>query len=200
MISAVLLSPLLFLLYCTPFLRRSSINILLFIALVKQNKSLFTMRRNFIEYYFKEAKAMAFVEGLEELRYHQALGREVVILSASPAWLVKGIIRYMGLSDIKVVGSKLVMRFSSLQISQYCYAKNKLKMAEESGLDCSTWSHGYSDSPADIPVLKACGKRVLINVSSKTLGVFKRHLTTETNALVWNGKHYYLRYADMHPS
>jgi phosphatidylglycerophosphatase C len=165
--------------------RKLGINILCYISTAFQNMSLFILRKNFIDYYFSAAGAVVYADGVEELRQHQKNGAEVIILSGCPHWLLHGVAKHIGLIGCKIIGSEQSSKNYALLLKNHCYRENKIKMAREAGATEVEWAIGYSDSLADIPMLRSCHRKVLINVSSRTMSKFRKNLVEPIECRAW---------------
>lgn len=179
------LFPVVGMLVTNSYTRKFGLNIGCFIATAFQYKSLFKLRSQFIHYYFNKAGAVAYAEGLDELAQHQREKRSVAIISGCPQWLLHGVVKHIGIENAKVIGSKLKVINGALLLKKHCYQANKLEMAMASGMDISTWIVGYSNSRADIPILRECSSKVLVNVPVNKLNEFRKHLEEPIQARVW---------------
>ena len=181
----IVLLPLIGAFYYFPVTRKFGINIWCYLSTAFQNESLFNLRKDFIEYYFSTSGAVVYAEGVKELRQCQQNGTPVIILSGSPRWLLHGVVKHLGLTGCKIIGSEQSVVKYALLLKNHCYRKNKLKMANEAGVAENGWAVGYSDSMSDIPMLRACHRKVLINVSLSKLPRFKRKLTEPIEVRAW---------------
>ena len=114
-----------------------------------------------------------FEEALELIRTHQAAGRKVVIISASPEEIVAPLARYLGADE--AVATRALLdedgRYSG-ELEFYAYGPHKAtamrEMAEREGIDLDA-SYAYSDSITDIPMLEAVGHPVVVNPDRELL-------------------------------
>jgi phosphatidylglycerophosphatase C len=165
--------------------RTFGLNIGCYIATAFQKKSLFKLRAQFIQYYFSVAGAVAYSKGLDEMSNHQKRGRSVLIISGCPHWLLHGAVKYLGIVDATIIGSRSKVAYGALLVQKHCYRKNKLEMSKDLGAEYSHWVVGYSDSKADIPMLRACVTKVLVNVAPRKIGQFKQHLSEPIEVREW---------------
>lgn len=147
--------------------RLFGVNVACYLSSAFQGQSLFSLREAFIRDHFGGGAAV-YAEGLEELRQHQLAGRDVLIISGSPRWLLHGVIKYLGLRDCTLIASECEITGSGLLLREHCFSGHKVVMARRRGFDPSSWVIGYTDSRADIPMLEYCRTRVLINGSSRS--------------------------------
>ncbi len=110
---------------------------------------------------------LVYDEALELMRYHQAEGHLVVIISASPEEIVAPLSEYLG-ADVALATRALLDdegRYSG-ELERYCYGPAKAvlmrEMAEERGIDLDA-SAAYSDSVTDLPMLECVGHPVAVN-------------------------------------
>lgn len=160
-------------------------NMACYISMAFQKKSLFTLRSEFIKHLFSKVGAIVYQQGLAELIDHQKKGRKVVILSGCPMWLLHGLIKYMGIKNTQVIGSKFKLVNGALLIDKHCYQSRKLTMAKQAGLNFDGWFMGYSDSQADIPFLNLCHHKVLVNASVKNTAGFEKRLSQPIHKREW---------------
>ncbi|MDU0478593.1 HAD family hydrolase [Staphylococcus chromogenes] len=107
-----------------------------------------------------------YTEAQELITFHQNLGHEVIIISASVTELVVPIARELGVHQ--VVASELATKDGVYTGDVLFYAKGPAKAAEiqrlatEYGYDLDR-SFAYSDSATDIPMLEQVGNAVAVN-------------------------------------
>jgi hypothetical protein len=106
-------------------------------------------------------------EALELIREHQARGRRVFIVSASPEEVVVPLTDYLGADEAIATRPRTDPsgRYTG-EIEFYSYGPFKAeamrRVAERDGLDLDAcWA--YSDSATDIPMLEAVGHPVAVN-------------------------------------
>jgi phosphatidylglycerophosphatase C len=116
---------------------------------------------------------------LEQLREHARAGHRVVVLSGSFRSLVELIVKRLIDGRVEVIGSSVRAFGRGLIPDQHCVGKAKVKMALDHGVPNRQWDVGYSDSAADIHVLRRCKRRILVNPSEKTIAAYRRALGTE---------------------
>lgn len=110
---------------------------------------------------------IVFSEALELIRGHQAAGRKVFIVSASPEEIVAPLARYLGVDEAIATRSKLddQGRYTG-EVEFYSYGASKVeameRLAARDGFDLADcWA--YSDSATDLPMLSAVGHPVVVN-------------------------------------
>src|SRR5438552_1902798 len=106
-------------------------------------------------------------EASELIAEHQAAGRRVFIVSASPEEIVNPLAKYLGVDES--ISSRAEVdehgRYTGA-MATYAYGPYKAeimrRLAEEEDLDL-TASYAYSDSYTDLPMLEAVGHPVAVN-------------------------------------
>jgi HAD superfamily hydrolase (TIGR01490 family) len=110
---------------------------------------------------------IVFDEALELIGQHQAAGRMVFIVSASPEEVVAPLARYLGVDEAIATRAELDDRGRYTGRTElYCYGPNKRvaieQVADRDGIDLAQ-SYAYSDSATDLPMLEAVGHPVAVN-------------------------------------
>jgi HAD superfamily hydrolase (TIGR01490 family) len=106
-------------------------------------------------------------EALELIRRHQAIGRKVFIVSASPEEIVAPLAQYLGVDE--AIASRATLddtgRYTG-DVEFYSYGPFKAEaitaVAQRDGIDLDG-SYAYSDSATDVPMLEAVGHPVAVN-------------------------------------
>jgi HAD superfamily hydrolase (TIGR01490 family) len=108
-----------------------------------------------------------YAEALELLEQHQAAGRRVYIVSASPQEIVAPLAEYLGADG--AIASRAVVDLDGRYTGEmdfYAYGPFKAeamrRVAEAEGIDLAE-SYAYSDSYTDVPMLEAVGHPVAVN-------------------------------------
>lgn len=106
-------------------------------------------------------------EAVDLIRAHQAAGRRVFIVSASPVEVVAPLARFLGVDDAIATRARLdeegrytgEVEFDSHGVNKVTAMED---LAKRHGLDLSR-SWAYSDSITDVPMLEAVGHAVAVN-------------------------------------
>lgn len=178
-------SPIIIAFLATDNHRKKAVNIVSFIATFKRKSSLFKLRKDFIDYFFNRLGAVVYDDAISKIEYHLKKGELLLILSGCPSWLLKGVIKNIGIKNTKYVGSRQKLILGSLQTKQYCYSFNKVNMAEDYGFKSDFWYYGYSDSTSDIPFISKCKKRYVINPDSKVIAAYSSAFNSDYKLLEW---------------
>lgn len=168
--------PFIALLVTNSLTRKHGFTVISVIATAFQSKSLFRIRSEFIDHFFSKSGAIVFESAIEKIKKHQLQNEKVVILSGCPLWLLRGIIKYIGVQNCKLIGSELKSTITGLYFKEHCYSHNKLVMAKKHGMNLETWRYGYSDSTSDMPWLKHCSQVYAINLSKRNSVKFNKFI------------------------
>ena len=107
-----------------------------------------------------------YLEALDLMELHRALGRKVFIVSSSAEEVVRPLAEHLGPVDVIATRPKIEDGKYTGELEFYCYGENKAvairEVAERSGIDLSA-SYAYSDSATDLPMLEAVGHPVAVN-------------------------------------
>jgi HAD superfamily hydrolase (TIGR01490 family) len=110
---------------------------------------------------------ITYAEALELIDEHQAAGRRVYIISASPSEIVQPLARFLGVdraiaSQARIDGDG---RYTG-EMEVYAYGPYKAdlirEVAQQDGVDLAE-SFAYSDSYTDLPMLEVVGHPVVVN-------------------------------------
>jgi phosphoserine phosphatase len=117
-------------------------------------------------------------EAIQLIRQHQAEGRKIYLVSASPMEIVRPLAEFLGVDDAIATTARLDEqgRYSG-ELEFYSYGPFKVdamrELAEREGLDLAA-SYAYSDSATDIPMLEAVGRPVAVNPDRALLRVARQ--------------------------
>jgi len=120
---------------------------------------------------------------LEVLHRHRKAGDRVVIATGAPPELARAILDFVAHEDLPVIGSLEAPFLGGLITAQHCHHHNKLRMLWDFGYD--RIAVAYSDSSADLPLLKAARQPVVVNPKAGSIALFRRELPAGTPILNW---------------
>ncbi|MDB6162583.1 MAG: haloacid dehalogenase [Xanthomonadaceae bacterium] len=118
------------------------------------------------------------------LERHLAAGDRVVIATGAPPELAHAILEFVAHSDVPVVGSHEAPFMGGLVTIDHCHSDNKLRCLERKGYS-GPIAIAYSDSSADLPLLKAARHPVVVNPKPGSIAMFRRVLPAGTPMLDW---------------
>jgi HAD superfamily hydrolase (TIGR01490 family) len=127
--------------------------------------------RDQVEQVIREAMAdldpYIYLEALDLMELHRALGRKVFIVSSSVEEVVRPMAERLG--DVAVIATRARVDDHGCytgELEFYCYGGSKAEaikeVAERDGIDLAG-SYAYSDSATDLPMLESVGHPVAVN-------------------------------------
>ena len=131
----------------------------------------------------KHIRARLLPIALEVLHRHRVKGDRVLIATGAPPELARAILDFVAHEDLPVIGSVAVPFLGGLITGEHCHAEHKMRMIWAHGYDQITMA--YSDSSADLPLLKAARKPVVVNPKRSCVQMFRRVLPPGTPILNW---------------
>jgi HAD superfamily hydrolase (TIGR01490 family) len=107
-----------------------------------------------------------YLEALDLMELHRALGRTVFIVSSSPEEVVRPLAEHLGPVEVIATVAEVEDGKYTGDIAYYCYGEAKAtrikEVAAEREIDLAA-SYAYSDSITDLPMLEAVGHPVAVN-------------------------------------
>jgi phosphatidylglycerophosphatase C len=122
--------------------------------------------------------------GLDVLRKHREAGDRVIVATGAPTELARAILAFVAHEDLPVIGTILGPKYGSIVAVRHCHYKMKMRLLDEAGYGGPV-AAAYSDSTADMPLLKAAAKPVVVNPKVSNIDTFKRTLPASTPILNW---------------
>lgn len=123
---------------------------------------------------------------LAVLHRHRSDGDRVVIATGASPELARAILDFVAHEDLPVIGSIGKPFLGGYVTDQHCHAENKMRMIWAAGYD--QIAIAYSDSRADLPLLRAARKPVVVNPKASAVATFRRVLPAGTPILNWGCK------------
>ncbi len=120
---------------------------------------------------------------LDVFRQHRMDGDRVVVATGAPPELARAILAFVAHEDVPVIGTAVGPRLGAMVATRHCHNEEKMRMLRERG-------HGeidvaYSDSSADLPLLRAARTPVVVNPKRGRIEMFRRVLPPGTPILNW---------------
>lgn len=122
-------------------------------------------------------------EALKVLHTHRTEGDRVLIATGAPPELARAILDFVAHEDLPVIGSLGAPFLGGFITEQHCHSHNKMRMIWDHGYD--RIAVAYSDSSADLPLLKAADKPVVVNPKASRVAMFRHVLPPGTPILNW---------------
>ncbi|SBS35176.1 Phosphatidylglycerophosphatase C [Marinomonas spartinae] len=144
------------------------------------------LRESFIRMYLNDNSTIIFKDAVQQLLLHSSNADEVIVVSGASEWMVKAIFAQKSLPKVKFVCSEETRFFGGMISKFHCYSSRKVKRVREL-FDLGKYDSiiGYSDSSADIPILKLCNKRYIVNPTPTCFKKFTRSFNKEMAVLNW---------------
>ena len=120
---------------------------------------------------------------LEVLHAHREAGDRVVIATGAPPELARAILAFVAHEAVPVIGTVVGPKFGGVGAKRHCHAEEKMRMLREHGY--GDIDIAYSDSSADVPLLKAAKAPVVVNPKHGSIAMFRRILPPGTPILNW---------------
>ena len=121
---------------------------------------------------------------LDVLHHHLAAGDRVLIATGAPPELAREILRFVAHEKVPVIGTKVGPRLGAVMAVRHCHFEEKLRMIRDAGYGGEIAS-AYSDSSADLPLLRAARAPVVVNPKLDEIELFRRELPAGTPILNW---------------
>ncbi|WP_233198627.1 MULTISPECIES: haloacid dehalogenase-like hydrolase [Luteimonas] len=120
---------------------------------------------------------------LDVLHAHREAGDRVVIATGAPPELARAILAFVAHETVPVIGTLVGPKFGAVTATRHCHAEEKMRMLREGGYgDIDVC---YSDSSADLPLLRAATTPVVVNPKHGLVDMFRRVLPPGTPILNW---------------
>lgn len=120
---------------------------------------------------------------LDVLHAHRAAGDRVLIATGAPPELARAILAFVAHEDVAVIGTLVGPKFGAVGAIRHCHAGEKMRMIRDAGF--GRIAIAYSDSRADLPLLKAATSPVVVNPKANAVDTFRRVLPPGTPILNW---------------
>lgn len=121
---------------------------------------------------------------LEVLHRHREAGDTVIVATGAPPELARAILAFVAHEDVPVIGTLVGPKFGAVGAIRHCHHEMKMTMIREAGFTAPI-IRAYSDSRADLPLLRAARQPVVVNPKASSLATFARELPPGTPMLNW---------------
>ena len=112
--------------------------------------------------------------------------RTVIVATGAPPELARSILDFAGHGDVPVIGTAVGPRLGAMVATRHCHHEEKMRMLRERGY--GDIEVAYSDSSADLPLLRAARRPVVVNPKPGRVEAFRRVLPAGTPILNWGCK------------
>jgi phosphatidylglycerophosphatase C len=166
--------------------RRRGISGFLWIGTVAARRDIDALIDAYVVANAASIRARLLVPALAVLHRHREAGDRVVIATGAPPELARAILDFVAHEDLPVIGSLGERFLGGYVTAQHCHAENKMRMLRAHG-------HGdidiaYSDSCADLPLLRAARRPGVVNPKPGRVAYFRKVLPPGTPVLNWGCK------------
>jgi len=172
---------------CVAYLptRRRALNVYIWIATAglvnKDNIDHFI--QTYVQQHEAQIRQRLLAQALAVFERHRRNGEQVIVATGAPEQLARAILALVGQTGFPVLGSELVSACGAMRLSRHCHHEEKMRILREHGY--ADIAVAYSDSHADLPLLKAARKPVVVNPKPAREALFRRVLPEGTPLLNW---------------
>lgn len=129
-------------------------------------------------------KARLLPIALDVLQRHRAAGDRVVVATGAPPELARAILAFAAHADLPVIGTQVGPKYGAIGAVRHCHHAMKMRMLADAGYGGPVEA-AYSDSSADLPLLHAARRPVVVNPKASRIAMFRRVLPAGTPILNW---------------
>jgi phosphatidylglycerophosphatase C len=140
----------------------------------------------YVDQHRAEVRQRLLPHALEIFAGHRAAGDRVVVATGAPPELARAILSFVAHQDVPVIGTLTGPRLGAVYARRHCHNEEKMRMLREEGF--GEIAVAYSDSTADLPLLKAARSPVVVNPKVSKISLFERVLPAGTPILNWGCK------------
>jgi phosphatidylglycerophosphatase C len=137
----------------------------------------------YVDGHVEQIKARLLPVALEVLHRHRSDGDRVVVATGAPPELARAILAFVAHEDVPVTGTVVGPRLGAVAAIRHCHHEEKMRMLREQGL--GDIAVAYSDSSADLPLLRAARAPVVVNPKPDAVALFRSELPAGTPILNW---------------
>ena len=182
-LAALLAAPLLLPMVAWLPTRRRGISGFLWIGTVGDARPIDTLIDAYVAANAPAIRARLLPKALEVLHRHRRDGDRVLVATGAPPELARAILDFVAHQDLPIVGSLGGRFLGGYVTTEHCHARNKMRMIWDRGYD--QVEVAYSDSTADLPLLQAARRPVVVNPKPSCIGYFRKVLPEGTPILNW---------------
>ena len=166
--------------------RRAGISVFVWIGSVglHRRRDLEALIDRYVQRHADAIRARLLPIALDVLHRHREAGDRVVVATGAPPALARAILAFVAHEDVPVVGTLVGPRLGGVVAVRHCHHAMKMTMLREAGFtEPVEWA--YSDSSADLPLLQAATRPVVVNPKAGRVAMFRRVLPAGTPILNW---------------
>jgi phosphatidylglycerophosphatase C len=164
--------------------RRHGISVFVWIGSVGLDVAAFNaMIDRYVEQHREAIRARLLPVALAALQHHRDAGDRVLVATGAPPELARAILAFVAHDDIPVIGTRVAPRLGGIGPELHCHSHTKMRMIRDAGY--GDIAIAYSDSSADLPLLRAARHPVVVNPKRAQVALFRRDLPPGTPILNW---------------
>jgi phosphatidylglycerophosphatase C len=139
----------------------------------------------FAEDCVSRGEGVVFKDAVAALQRYRSQNRHIVVMTGSFEWLVAELLQRIDPAPCTIVASTWRRFLGGFVGHQHCVGEQKLRLGVALGLPLGFWHAGYTDSASDIPILRRCGARYLVNPDARTLARFEKAFGSDFEVVWW---------------
>ena len=165
--------------------RRAGISVFVWVGTlgVRDRAALDALIDRYVATHVEAIRARLLPLALDVFHQHRERGDRVVVATGAPPELARAILAFVAHQDVTVIGSEVGPRFGAMGATRHCHNEEKMRMLRERGY--GDIAIAYSDSSADLPLLKAAKAPVVVNPKHSSVALFHKVLPAGTPILNW---------------
>jgi phosphatidylglycerophosphatase C len=166
--------------------RRAGISVFVWIGTVglHRRRDLDDLIDCYVESHVEAIKSRLLPIALEVLHRHREAGDRVVVATGAPPELARAILAFVAHEDVPVVGTLVGPKLGAVGAIRHCHHAMKMTMLREAGFTQPV-AIAYTDSSADLPLLQAAQRPVVVNPKAGRVAMFRAVLPPGTPILNW---------------
>ena len=166
--------------------RRAGISVFVWVGTlgVRDRAALDALIDRYVVTHAEQIKARLLPLALDVFQQHRERGDCVLVATGAPPELARAILAFVAHEDVPVIGTLLGPKLGAMGALRHCHHAMKMTMIRAAGYTAPVAS-AYSDSSADLPLLQAAGKPVVVNPKAARVAMFRRVLPAGTPILNW---------------
>ena len=166
--------------------RRAGISVFVWIGTIglHRPRDLDALIDRYVAAHLEAIRSRLLPVALDVFHAHRAAGDRVVVATGAPPELARAILSFVAHEDVPVVGTLVGPRLGGIVATRHCHHEMKMTMLREAGF-AQPVERAYSDSSADLPLLRAAREPVVVNPKLRRIPLFRRLLPAGTPILNW---------------
>jgi len=166
--------------------RRAGISVFVWVGTlgVRDRATLDALIDRYVVTHAEAIKARLLPLALDVFHRHRERGDHVLVATGAPPELARAILAFVAHEDVPVIGTLLGPKLGGMGALRHCHFAMKMTMIRAAGYTRPV-ACAYSDSSADLPLLQAALKPVVVNPKAARVALFRRVLPPGTPILNW---------------